>query len=127
MAKNFLEVEKNLKTYGQRLSDKLTNFMGSWTFIIIFAVFILVWVGANLYGWIRQWDPFPFIFLNLTLSLLAAVQAPIILMSQSREAQKEKIRAKIDYDTDKKAEEEITEVKKEVSEIKKMLQEMKQK
>lgn len=121
MAKNFYDVEKDLRTYGQKLSDKLTGFMGSWTFVIMFGLFCFLWVGANIYGWVHQWDPYPFIFLNLTLSLMAAIQAPIILMSQSREGQKEKIRAKVDFETNKRAEEEIQDLKRDVAEIKEML------
>ena len=121
MAKNFYDVEKEIRTYEQKLSDRLTNFMGSWTFVILFGLFCFTWVGANIYGWVNQWDPYPFIFLNLTLSLMAAMQAPIILMSQSREAQKEKIRARVDFETNKKAEEEIQELKKDIDEIKQML------
>lgn len=121
MAKNFYDVEKEIRTYEQKLSDRLTNFMGSWTFLTLFGLFCFTWVGANIYGWVNRWDPYPFIFLNLTLSLMAAIQAPIILMSQSREAQKEKVRANVDFETNKKAEEEIQELKKDIDEIKQML------
>jgi len=98
-------------TPGQRVSDTLTKWGGSWTFIIIFFVLIFIWVSANIYGWINQWDPYPFILLNLFLSLLAAIQAPIILMSQNRQSEKDRIRTEYDYAVNRKAEREIQEIK----------------
>jgi len=96
---------------GQRASDKLTTGMGSWAFIIIFLAFILVWMAANIYAWINNWDPYPFILLNLVLSCLAAIQAPIILMSQNREAQKDRLKSQYDYQVNRKALKEISEIK----------------
>lgn len=127
MAKNVYEVEKGVRTLGQKLSDRLTNFMGSWAFILLFGLFCLLWVGANIYGWINEWDPYPFIFLNLTLSLMAAIQAPIILMSQRRENQREKVRAGIDFETNQRAEQEIENLQQDINEIKNTLRELKNK
>ena len=108
-------------TRGQKAADHLTNLMGSWTFIFTFLLFLLIWVFINFYGWLHQWDPYPFILLNLVLSMLAALQAPIILMSQNREAQKDRLRAEYDYAVNKKAEKEIQEVKQQLNRIEKRL------
>ena len=102
-----LEYEKGL-TLGQRLADKLSDFAGSWRFIIGFAIVLIVWVVVNVSVLVsKAFDPYPFILLNLVLSCLAAIQAPIILMSQNRQEQKDRIRAESDYQTNLKAELEI--------------------
>ena len=106
---------------GQRASDKLTGFMGSWYFIILLFIFLIIWMIINVLMLIRRWDPYPFILLNLILSCLAAVQAPIILMSQNRVSQKDRLRAQYDYNVNKKAEKEIREVRTQLIEIKKLL------
>ncbi|UPK70883.1 DUF1003 domain-containing protein [Chitinophaga filiformis] len=95
-------------SYGQRLADKIATFGGSWTFIIMFLVFILVWMGINIY-WLanRAFDPYPFILLNLILSCLAALQAPVIMMSQNRQEEKDRQRAKNDYMINLKSELEV--------------------
>jgi len=100
------------RTFGQKASDTLTKWGGSWAFILIFFFVIILWIGANIYGWINQWDPYPFILLNLALSLLAAIQAPIILMSQNRQMEKDRARAEYDYSVNRRAEREIRELKK---------------
>lgn len=95
-------------TLGQRVADKVANFGGSWTFIISFGVFLLVWIFANIW-WLshRAFDPYPFILLNLILSCLAALQAPVIMMSQNRQDEKDRERAKKDYMVNLKSELEI--------------------
>jgi uncharacterized membrane protein len=98
------------RTFGQRSADFLTKWAGSWGFIILFFVFLILWMGANIYGWLNQWDPYPFILLNLVLSCLAAVQAPVILMSQNRQAQKDRIKAEYDYAVNRKSERQIEEI-----------------
>jgi len=101
------ELEGQL-TIGQKLADKIASFGGSWTFIITFFSFILVWMGINI--WLlttKPFDPFPFILLNLILSCLAAIQAPIIMMSQNRKEQKDRQRGEHDYKINLKAELEI--------------------
>jgi uncharacterized membrane protein len=101
------EIEGRL-TLGQKLADKIAFFGGSWTFIIAFFSFILVWMSINI--WIlatKPFDPFPFILLNLILSCLAAIQAPIIMMSQNRKEQKDRVRGEHDYKINLKAELEI--------------------
>jgi len=96
------------QTFGQKLADKIASFGGSWTFIVIFFIFILLWMGTNI--WIltkKSFDPFPFILLNLILSCLAAIQAPIIMMSQNRKEEKDRLRGENDYKINLKAELEI--------------------
>ncbi len=99
------------KTFGQKSADNVANWAGSWTFIISFLVFLGIWMAANVYGWLNEWDPYPFILLNLVLSCLAALQAPIILMSQNRQTQRDRVKADYDYAINKKAEREIREIR----------------
>ena len=95
-------------TLPERISDMMANFGGSWKFIIIFFSFILIWMGVNIFILVeRKFDPYPFILLNLFLSCLAAIQAPIILMSQNRQAEKDKLQTDDNYITNLKAEIEI--------------------
>ena len=101
------DIEEGL-TLGQRLADKIATFGGSWTFILSFFSFILIWMAINV--WLltkKPFDPFPFILLNLILSCLASIQAPIIMMSQNRQEQKDRRRAEHDYKINLKAELEI--------------------
>jgi uncharacterized membrane protein len=102
-----LEYEKAL-TLGQRLADGLSDFAGSWRFIIGFFFILIIWIVINVLVLVsKAFDPYPFILLNLVLSCLAAIQAPIILMSQNRQEQKDRLRAESDYRTNLKAELEI--------------------
>jgi uncharacterized membrane protein len=94
-------------TFGQRLADGVASFGGSWTFLIIFGVVLAVWVLLNLVLRGEAPDPYPFIFLNLLLSMLAAVQAPVIMMSQNRQAAKDRLVTSHDYECNLKAEIEI--------------------
>ncbi|MHA6690105.1 DUF1003 domain-containing protein [Devosia sp. A449] len=94
-------------TFGQRLADGVAAFGGSWTFLISFGVVLLAWVGFNLLLTQTAPDPYPFIFLNLLLSMLAAVQAPVIMMSQNRQAAKDRLVTGHDYECNLKAEIEI--------------------
>jgi uncharacterized membrane protein len=101
------EIETGL-TLGQRIADKVASFGGSWTFIIFFFLFIFIWMLINIWVLITEpFDPFPFILLNLILSCVAAIQAPIIMMSQNRQEQKDRQRAEHDYKINLKAELEI--------------------
>lgn len=101
------EMEVEL-TLGQRIADKVAAFGGSWTFIITFFSFILIWMGINIWFLTsKPFDPYPFILLNLILSCLAAIQAPIIMMSQNRQEQKDRQRGEHDYQINLKAELEI--------------------
>jgi uncharacterized membrane protein len=100
--------DMQLLTVGQRIADKVASFGGSWKFIISFGVFILLWIGTNMI-WLsnKSFDPYPFILLNLILSCLAALQAPVIMMSQNRQEEKDRQRAKNDYMINLKSELEI--------------------
>ncbi|MBP8792755.1 MAG: DUF1003 domain-containing protein [Lutibacter sp.] len=95
-------------TFGQRLADKIASFGGSWEFIIIFGLFIFIWITSNILFLLNKgFDPYPFILLNLILSCLAALQAPVIMMSQNRQEEKDRERAKQDYMVNLKSELEI--------------------
>ena len=94
-------------TFGQRLADGVASFGGSWTFLMSFGVVLLAWVGYNLLLRGEAPDPYPFIFLNLLLSMLAAIQAPVIMMSQNRQAAKDRLVTSHDYECNLKAEIEI--------------------
>jgi len=105
------------KTFGQKAADNLTKWAGSWTFILLFLISLLLWILTNIYAWINAWDPYPFILLNLVLSCIAAIQAPIILMSQNRESQKDRQRGEYDYTINRKSEREIQEIRKIINRI----------
>jgi uncharacterized membrane protein len=108
LSENIHEQKEGKLTFGQRLADKVASFGGSWFFIISFFSFILGWISINV--WLlatRPFDPFPFILLNLILSCVAAIQAPIIMMSQNRQEQKDRQRSEQDYKINLKAELEI--------------------
>ena len=95
-------------TFGQRLADRIATFGGSWSFIIMFAVILFAWIFVNSYLLVtRPFDPYPFILLNLVLSSLAALQAPVIMMSQNRQEERDRLRALHDYQVNLKAELEI--------------------
>jgi CRP/FNR family cyclic AMP-dependent transcriptional regulator len=98
------------QTFGQRIADRVASFGGSWTFIITFLVTLLAYVAINVYLLSTRgstWDPYPFILLNLFLSMLAAIQAPVIMMSQNRQDMKDRVRSELDYDVNLRAESEI--------------------
>jgi len=95
-------------TFGERVSDKIAEFGGSWKFIITFSTLIVIWIIFNAFVYVNKaFDPYPFILLNLVLSCLAALQAPIIMMSQNRQEQKDRLRGENDYQVNLKAEMEI--------------------
>ncbi len=101
------EIERAL-TLGERVADRMAEFGGSWTFLIGFAVVMIAWITVNSYFLLKKpFDPFPYILLNLALSCLAAIQAPVILMSQNREAARDRLRSEHDYQVNLKAELEI--------------------
>ena len=107
-------------TFGQRLADKVATFGGSWTFIIIFGAILLSWVLLNTFLLARRgdsFDPYPYILLNLFLSMLAAIQAPIILMSQNRQSVKDRLDAAHDYEVNLKAELEILSLHEKLDEL----------
>jgi len=107
-------------TFGQRLADRVASFGGSWTFIIIFGSILLTWIILNTFILARvnsAFDPYPYILLNLFLSMLAAIQAPIIMMSQNRQAAKDRLDATHDYEVNMKAELEIADLHKKMDEL----------
>ena len=110
IARNLASEPDTRPTFGQRAADAVASFGGSWPFVAIFAVTMLGWVGLNALLLARRgetFDPFPYILLNLFLSMLAAIQAPIILMSQNRQSEKDRLSAEHDYEVNLKAELEI--------------------
>jgi uncharacterized membrane protein len=113
------EFSENL-TLGQKIADKVASFGGSWTFILIFITVLVAWVVLNSVILIRggkPFDPFPYILLNLFLSMIAAIQAPVIMMSQNRHAQKDRLDANHDYEVNLKSELEILSLHEKVDEL----------
>ena len=106
-ARNPNEVIAETTTFGDRLADSVARFGGSWRFIITFGAVLCAWVVVNVILATRAWDPYPFILLNLFLSMLAAVQAPVIMMSQNRQDAKDRLRSELDFAVNRKAETEI--------------------
>jgi uncharacterized membrane protein len=97
-------------TIGQRLADRVTNKIGSWPFIIVQSVLLLIWIVVNTIAWRQHWDPYPFILLNLVLSFQAAYAAPIIMMSQNRQSAKDREKAEVDYAVNARAERDVAAV-----------------
>ncbi len=111
------KLEEENMTFGDKVADKLTEIAGSWKFIIFFSLFLIAWIVLNGVILTHAVDPFPFILLNLVLSCVAALQAPIIMMSQNRQAKKDSLRNKNDYKTDLKTELIIEELHDKIDEI----------
>ena len=103
--------------FSQRLADKVANGMGSWTFIITQSVIVAVWMILNIVGYMQHWDPYPFILLNLLFSTQAAYAAPIIMMSQNRQSERDRLQAMEDYNTNIDAKKEIEELQRRLNEI----------
>ncbi|HXU48551.1 MAG TPA: DUF1003 domain-containing protein [Candidatus Binatia bacterium] len=101
------EVIEEKETLGERVADAVAGFGGSWTFITIFAVAMTTYALINIFLGRRAWDPYPFILLNLFLSMLAAIQAPVIMMSQNRQDKKDRVRSELDFEVNRRAESEI--------------------
>ncbi|MFZ0595286.1 MAG: DUF1003 domain-containing protein [Bryobacteraceae bacterium] len=106
-ARNPNEVIEQEATLGERVADEVARFGGSWSFIISFGVAIVVYSALNIALGRRAWDPYPFILLNLILSMLAAIQAPVIMMSQNRQDTKDRLRGELDYEVNRRSETEI--------------------
>jgi len=111
VSKNVHILDLEQLTFGQRVSDKLADVAGSWRFIFAFGVVLGVWVLLNTVALIHHWDAYPYILLNLFLSMLAAIQAPVIMMSQNRQEDRDRIRAEHDYEVNLKAELEIQQLR----------------
>jgi CRP/FNR family transcriptional regulator, cyclic AMP receptor protein len=101
------ELIEERATWGERIADSVASFGGSWTFIITFLLMLVVYTSINTALRHKAWDPYPFILLNLFLSMLAALQAPVIMMSQNRQDKKDRLRGELDYDVNKRAHSEI--------------------
>ncbi|HXJ07378.1 MAG TPA: DUF1003 domain-containing protein [Candidatus Acidoferrum sp.] len=106
-SRNPNEIIETESTFGERIADSVARFGGSWTFIISFLAVLVVYAGINTSLRASAWDPYPFILLNLFLSMLAAIQAPVIMMSQNRQDTKDRLRGELDYDVNRRAESEI--------------------
>ena len=106
-SRNVNEIADEQLTLGQRIADAVAETMGSWRFIIIQSTILFCWILLNIFAWVNHWDPYPFILLNLALSFQAAYAAPIIMMSQNRQAAKDRLAAEIDHQVNTKAELEI--------------------
>ncbi len=106
-SRNPNELIETKATFGERIADAVARFGGSWAFIISFLAVLVVYAGINIFLRRSAWDPYPFILLNLFLSMLAAIQAPVIMMSQNRQDTKDRLRGELDYDVNRRAESEI--------------------
>ena len=105
--RNANDLHEESMSFGQRAADVFASLIGSWRFIIIQSILLTIWIILNLVAWVEHWDPYPFILLNLALSFQAAFAGPIIMMSQNRQTEKDRIAAQLDYEINVKAEEEI--------------------
>ena len=131
--KTWHELYTESLSFGQRLADKVANGMGSWTFIIAQTIFVILWMALNFVGWMYHWDVYPFILLNLLFSTQAAYAAPIIMMAQNRQNERDRMQAQKDYQTNTEAKQEIEELQKKLNTIEvekldrilKLLEEMK--
>ena len=106
-ARNANELIEEQATTGERIADHVARFGGSWAFIISFGIVLVIYSGVNVALGKSAWDPYPFILLNLFLSMLASIQAPVIMMSQNRQDQKDRVRGELDFDVNRRAEAEI--------------------
>ncbi|MCX6795180.1 MAG: DUF1003 domain-containing protein [Candidatus Falkowbacteria bacterium] len=116
-AKTWHEKHAKNSTLGQRVADGTANLMGSWRFIIIQTVFVILWMSLNCLAYISHWDVYPFILLNLIFSTQAAYAAPIIMMAQNRQNERDRYQAKEDYFTNVQAKKEIEELQKSLARI----------
>jgi len=124
VSRNINVEEEERMTLGQRVADRVASFGGSWTFIVIFGAFMLTWVFLNTAAlFAHHFDPYPFILLNLFLSMIAAIQAPVIMMSQNRQAAKDRLKADADYEVNLKAEVEVAQLHRKLDNIFERLEE----
>lgn len=110
---------KHIESYtvGQRFADWIARFAGSWKFIILQSILVVIWMALNLIGYMYHWDPYPFVLLNLLFSTQAAYAAPIIMMSQNRQSERDRAQALSDYETNLDAKREIENLQKELARI----------
>jgi len=110
MATTWHERHREEYTVGQRVADATARVLGSWPFIIVQTVLVAAWIALNLVAWSRHWDPYPFILLNLMFSVQAAYAGPVLMMSQNRQAERDRYQAQADYETNVKGETEVEEI-----------------
>ena len=110
MPKTWHQRHRDDLTAGQRVADSTARVLGSWPFIIGQTVAVAAWIALNVVAWMKHWDPFPFILLNLMFSVQAAYAGPVLMMSQNRQAERDRYQAQSDFDTNVKAEAEIAQV-----------------
>jgi uncharacterized membrane protein len=104
-------------TFGQRVADAVAATMGSWGFIIVQSIILALWIALNVIGWLNHWDPYPFILLNLALSFQAAYAAPFIMISQNRQAERDRHQANEDFRTNVEAEQRIEDLQRHLAAI----------
>lgn len=115
--KTWHDKHKESLSFGQRLADNVASGMGSWRFIIIQTILVMIWMGLNVVGIIYQWDVYPFILLNLVFSTQAAYAAPIIMMAQNRQSERDRVQAQDDYQTNLDAKSDIEALQKQLNKI----------
>lgn len=115
--KTWHEKHDETLTLAQHAADRIARIVGSWTYIGVQTFLVTIWVSLNIYGYIYRWDPYPFILLNLCLSLLATYTAPIIMMSQNRQGERDRLQAEEDYRTNVEAKEEIEEIQRRLARL----------
>ena len=106
-SRNVNKIVEEQMTLSERVADKVADIIGSWRFIIIQSVLIVIWITLNVVAWIEHWDPYPFILMNVMLSFQAAYSGPVIMMSQNRQSAKDRLAAEVDHQVNMKAELEI--------------------
>jgi uncharacterized membrane protein len=116
-ARNPNQVLEEEETFGERIADRVASFGGSWSFIILFSVILLVYITANNLLGNKAWDVYPYILLNLFLSMIAAIQAPVIMMSQNRQDKKDRLRSELDFEVNVRAESEIQALSRRLQEL----------
>jgi uncharacterized membrane protein len=115
--KTWHEADLQKRTIGDKLADWVASSMGSWTFIIVQTIIVAIWIALNVIGFMHHWDAYPFILLNLLFSTQGAYAAPIIMMAQNRAADRDRIQARADYETNVRAKEEIEQLQESLARI----------
>ena len=117
MTFNWHNKTESQQSAGDRIADIVASGMGSWRFIIILTIFVIVWMVLNIVGFIARWDAYPFVLLNLIFSTQAAYAAPIIMMAQNRQADRDRIQAESDYETNRESERRIEMLQQQLSDF----------
>jgi CRP/FNR family cyclic AMP-dependent transcriptional regulator len=126
VSRNVNVIEEERLTVGQRVADVFADVIGSWPFIIVQTVALIVWIALNVAAWVNHWDPYPFILLNLMLSFQAAYAGPVIMMSQNRQASKDRLAAEIDHQVNSKAELEVGLLLRRIDDLERIVEENQQ-